>query len=308
MTWLVWRQHRAQAAFGAAALALFATFLVVTGLRMNGDFHTSGLAGCLASSSDCSALQSAFEAQFKGLRTLADQFTLLPLLVGLFWGAPLVARELERGTNELVWTQSVSRRRWITVKVAAVLAGTAVVAVAATILVNWWIGPLDASTGDRFTPNTFDIQGIVPIAYCLFAVALGIAAGAVTRRTLPAMAATLAGFLVLRLGVLALARPHYLPALQAASTHTNEPGGPGSMVLNTSVVDRAGQRFSSIGAMCPVESTQETCLTSHHPTFQVMYQPASRFWTFQMIEAAIFVAVAIALACLAVWWVRRRLA
>src|SRR5438477_10316640 len=262
MTWLVVRQHRAQAAFGAAAVATFAAFLLITGHSMSSDFHSSGLAGCLSSGSDCSTLQSAFEGQFRGLRTLADQFTLLPLLVGLFWGAPLVARELERGTTTFVWTQSVTRLRWIAAKIAAVIGLTVLCAVTSTLLVNWWLGPLDASTGDRFTPNTFDVQGIVPIAYAVFAVALGIAAGAITRRTLPAMAATLAAFVTLRLGVLAFARPHYLPFAHAASTRTSDPSGPGSLVTSTSIIDRAGQRFSSIGAMCPDASTQERCIMS----------------------------------------------
>jgi hypothetical protein len=307
MTWLVWRQHRAQALFAVAALSVFAVFLIATGEQMSAVFHGSGLASCLSSSADCSSLQSAFEAQFKSLRTLSDQFTLLPLVIGLFWGAPLVARELERGTNKLVWAQSVSRRRWITSEASAVVAMTVAVALTGTLLVNWWLGPLDASTGGRFTPNTFDVQGIVPVAYAVFAVALGIAAGAVTRRTLPAMASTLVGFVALRLGILVFGRPHYLSPAYAASTHTNEPGGPGSMVLSTTVVDRAGQRFSSIASMCPVASTQERCLTSHHPTFEVMYQPASRFWTFQVMESAIFIVLAVALCGLATWWVRRRL-
>ena len=39
-----------------------------------------------------------------------------PLLVGLFWGAPVLAREFERGTHRLAWTQSVPRRAWLVVK------------------------------------------------------------------------------------------------------------------------------------------------------------------------------------------------
>jgi hypothetical protein len=31
----------------------------------------------------------------------------------MFWGAPLVAGELESGTFRLAWTQDVSRVRWL---------------------------------------------------------------------------------------------------------------------------------------------------------------------------------------------------
>ncbi len=39
-----------------------------------------------------------------------------------------------------------------------------------------------------------------------------------------------------------------------------------------------------------------------------VYQPGSRFWVFQGIEAAIFVALALGLVGLSLWIVRRRLA
>ena len=43
---------------------------------------------------------------------------------------------------------------------------------------------------NQFTQGSFDIQGIVPIGYAVFAVALGIAAGALIGRSLPALAVT----------------------------------------------------------------------------------------------------------------------
>ena len=44
----------------------------------------------------------------------------VPALIGMFWGAPLIAHELETGTFRLAWTQSVSRRRWLLVKMGLV--------------------------------------------------------------------------------------------------------------------------------------------------------------------------------------------
>ena len=41
-----------------------------------------------------------------------------PAIVGIFWGAPLIARELETGTHRLVWNQTVTRTGWLATKLA----------------------------------------------------------------------------------------------------------------------------------------------------------------------------------------------
>ena len=125
----------------------------------------------------------------------------------MFWGAPLLARELESGTYRLAWTQTVTRRRWLSVRVA--LVGVAALAVAglASWLVSWWFAPLDAVNMNRFDPSVFTARGVVAIGYAGFAFALGVAAGALTRRTLPAMATTLLGFVAARIAVHALGPP-----------------------------------------------------------------------------------------------------
>ncbi|MFC6020439.1 hypothetical protein ACFP2T_30250 [Plantactinospora solaniradicis] len=79
--------------------------------------------------------------------------------------------------------------------------------------VGWWLGPLtQVGRGDRFDAFFFDMQGLVPVGYTLFAVALGVFAGTVWPKVLPAMAGTLVGFLGLRTALAMLARPRYLPA------------------------------------------------------------------------------------------------
>ena len=100
-----------------------------------------------------------------------------PVLVGLFVGAPLVAAEAEAGTTQFAWMQSVTRKRWLTVKIGWMLLAAAVWGGVISALVTWWEGPNNAQQLDVFDPGRFDIMGIVPVAYSLFAVALGIAAG-----------------------------------------------------------------------------------------------------------------------------------
>jgi hypothetical protein len=71
MTWLIWRQHRQQALFGAATLALVTLLLLLTGLHMHSVFQGSGLGRCLGSRHpDCGNLQTAFESRFSTLRQL----------------------------------------------------------------------------------------------------------------------------------------------------------------------------------------------------------------------------------------------
>jgi hypothetical protein len=97
MTWLIWRQHRQQALFGLVAGALISLLLVLTGLHMHSVFRGSGLGHCLATRShaDCGDLEGAFESRFSTLRQLVPFFMVLPALLGIFWGAPLIAREVE---------------------------------------------------------------------------------------------------------------------------------------------------------------------------------------------------------------------
>ena len=318
MTWLIWRQHRQQALFGMATLGLIALLLLLTGLHMHAVFHDSGLGRCLASSHpDCSNLQSAFEGRFSTLRQLVPFFMVLPALLGLFWGPPLIGRELEQGTHLFVWTQGVPRSRWLTSKLAALLALTLLLTVSYALLISWWLGPLNRSTGDRFQPGIFDQQGLVPVAYAVFALALGIAAGAVLKRTMPAMAATLVGFVGLRLLVASLVRRHfitpvtstYVPLPSADVTH------PGAWVFSQHTYDAAGRVVPEfdVPSTCPptthpTTASLDRCIRTHGFLNTDVFQPASRFWLFQGIEAALFGGLALALLVLAVWWVRRRLA
>jgi hypothetical protein len=49
-------------------------------------------------------------------------------------------------------------------------------------------------------------------------------------------------------------------------------------------------------------------LTRHRYTQWVSYQPGSRFWHFQAVEATGYILLAVALGLATIWWVRRRTA
>ena len=319
MTWLIWRQHRQQTFFGLATLALIGLLLALTGEHMHSVFRGSGLGHCLATRShaDCGALESAFESRFSTLRQLVPFFMVLPALLGIFWGAPLVAREVEQGTHLFVWTQGISRVRWLGSKLLALVGLTMLMTAAYAVLISWWLTPLDQSTGDRFQPGFFDQQGIVPVAYALFALALGIAAGAVLKKTMPAMAATLVGFVGLRLIVAGVLRRHFLSPV--TKKYVPLPGidtnHPGAWVFSQKTVDSTGHAVApfSVGTACPptkgsTPASLDHCVRAHDFLNTDVFQPASRFWLFQGIEAALFTVLALALLGLAVWWVRKRVA
>ena len=210
MTWLVWRQHRIQFLVGAALLAAFAVLIVITGVQVADQYHTAQAA--------CAAGHGCQHPGGLFLGSHAIGFLIIstlgaPALVGLFVGAPLVAAEAEAGTTQFAWMQSVTRKRWLTVKIGWMLLAAAVWGGVISALVTWWEGPNNAEQLNVFDPGRFDIMGTVPVAYSLFAVALGIAAGTLLRRTLPAIAVTLAGFIAVRALIALLLRPHYMSAV-----------------------------------------------------------------------------------------------
>ncbi len=86
----------------------------------------------------------------------------VPCLLGVFWGGPLVARELETGTSQFAWMQSVTRRHWLAVKAGWILLAAAAWGGAVAALVTWWSGPENALKQQNFDAGQFDIQGIVP--------------------------------------------------------------------------------------------------------------------------------------------------
>ena len=323
MFWLTWRQHRKETLFVIAALAVLAVLLIPSGRQMHSAFTGTGLADCLrgldrsvlvplnpdTGKTDCGPLLAQFNSRFGGRAPLGILFFFVPLLVGLFFGAPLVSREIEHGTHRLVWTQGVSRLRWTAVKFGLVIAGAVVFAAAYTVLLTWWMTPLNMVGGSRLSLLVFDQQGIVPIAYTLFAVALGALAGTFTRRVLPTMAVTVAGFLVVRLLIAWRARPQYLAPERRTYPYAVGESAPndllaGDWVLSQGFHDADGSLLQSGTVLCsgPADACTEFGAGAYNLE---LYQPAERFWTFQYIEAGLFTALAVALLALAVHRIRR---
>ncbi len=327
MIWLSWRQFRVQALVAAVFLAALAAVLLVTGLRLAHFYDSSGIGACTAAgAADCDRLELDFLDHYHSLRVIGSLLIGAPAIIGAFWGAPLIARELEGGTHRLVWTQSIARARWLAVKLAVVGAASVVVAAAFSALFTWWAGPLDRVAGARLTPAIFDQRGVVPVGYAAFAFALGVTAGLVMRRTLPAMATTLVGFTAARMAIQYGVRPYLLAPVHVTYPspiydQANSPLGTNAWIISSKVVDAAGQvvatgdpagfSTNTLAAACHgspnlPDSFFEQCADRLGLHNVATLQPASRYWAFQAWETTIFLALALALVAFCFWWTGRR--
>ena len=125
MTWVAWRQIRLSARVALAGGAVAAVLLGLTGPTLAHDYRADGLAPCAGgiestTTRTCGDLVQTFLGQFSILTVIGGILVILPAVVGMFWGAPLLAREYESGTHHLAWTQSVSRTRWLATKLVVV--------------------------------------------------------------------------------------------------------------------------------------------------------------------------------------------
>jgi hypothetical protein len=343
MIWLTWRQFRAQAITAATALAAFAILLAATGPHLASLYATSKITGCHGFA--CGTAANTFFSQLAGLDTVVYLLGIglilaAPAVIGIFWGAPLIARELETRTFNLAWTQGVTRTQWLAVKLA--LTGLAAMAVTEALSLSyaWWADPINKAIGlgsgapqlfsqGVFSSVSFASHGITPLGYAAFAFTLATAAGVLTRRVLPAMAFTLAIFAAAQLAMPLLIRPHLVPpshttagiyaADQVYGSLTADvvPGHPDAWILSSQALNSAGQPVTTIPAACananpPGEKggtsaiTPAQCMQSRGYHEAISYLPTSRYWPLQGIETGIFLALALALAWFSFWRLGRR--
>jgi hypothetical protein len=325
MTWLTWRQSRVPWVAAGIALAVLA---LVYGLTEAGLNHLYGLYG---------AHPAVFLAQVRTGSYPLLYFAggavmyLAPLIIGAFWGAPLVARELEAGTHRLAWNQSVSRTRWLFIKLAIGGGAAMVFAGLASLLLTWWAGPIDRAGGfplgtsqlSKFQPIVFGTRGIVPVGAAALAFTIGVCAGLLLRRVIPAMAITLGLFAALLVAMPLTVSPHLITAAQYTRPVTaklttmpitgngqiNDPvtDMPGAWILTDQIITKSGSVFVLPDVPACQTGTQAQCdawLGAQSLRQHVVYQPASRYWTYQILETSIWLAIAAALSALCLWRIR----
>ncbi|MFI7019033.1 ABC transporter permease subunit [Streptomyces sp. NPDC050164] len=339
MMWLNWRQFRVQALVGTGALAVFAAYSVYLGADIRDGYdvyraHCQGVA-------DCARARSQFLSAYKNtLLLIAAGLGLLPAVIGTFWGAPLIARELESGTHRLVWNQSITRPRWLLAKVLFVGLAAMFLTGASAALLTWAAHPFDEVVKSEFSTFEFGARNIAPIGYAALAFTFGTVVGLLLRRTLPAMAVTLVVFLAFQFFFPNVVRPSLMPAERATLPMTaqsiNEaqslgsisggsvingvkiPGAPDAWIAETSPLRTAngkaldGTRFNDCIDSPPRTGAGGTfgdaavCLAEYDLHIDVRYHPRSRYWAFQWLETAIYLTLSGILTTFGLWRIRRR--
>jgi hypothetical protein len=317
MIWVGWRQQRLEALIVAAMLAALAAVAIPVGIHAASVYSHDDLSVCARSANGlaCNLSVSSFLVRFTGLNLLFTWSTLVPALAALLFAAPFIL-DLDGGTYRLYWTQSITRRRWIVVKLGlAVLASVAVAGVLIG-LAMWSRAPIDALSG-RMGANAYDSEGIVPVAYALFVLGVGVALGALWRRTVPALLSAFVVYVVVRAFVDSWLRQRLLTPIT-----TTWPGsrlGPnlnGALVINQFASDKHGNPLA-VSQVCtqgsgPLFSHTHACRVQPstpgaHVFMTAIYQPASRFWELQGIEFGIVAGIGVVLILAAAWWTDRRI-
>lgn len=319
MTWLMWRQHRAEALALGVLVAVIGGVLLLLGHGMHALFP-QGLTQCLTPPplpQSCRYGLNQLQENYGYTTPLLILLNFVPAAIGGFLGAPMLARELESGTWQLAWTQSTPRMRWLAYKIVVLALLSVAFTAALSGAVGWFRQPLDLLGG--FDITGFDLTGLVPMAYGLFAFAVGATAGTLLRRSLPAVAAAFAAFVAVRIAVAGWMRPHFLApinhveAIIPGSGHIPDSfGTPRDMIIDSGYIDADGRHITGLAAAIEENKAgafgADPTIYLHDHGYQqwVLYQPAGRFWTFQFIETGIFVGLSAALLALVVWRVRRR--
>ncbi len=288
MLWLTWRQHRTQLLVTLGFLAVLGGVLLMSAQvamdASNGEISLY----CHGGGTPCREYDAGLEDLYQRIYPLIAMLPFVPLVAGVFWGAPLLAREYERNTHQLAWTQSIGRGHWLAVKFG-VLAGCATLAgLASGQMFGRWL-ELFPGKADTFAETSyFGAVGIAPAAWWLFAFTLGTAAGVLVRKTLPAIAITVAVFIAASIALLLL-RPHYAEPVRTIGP---DPAARGALVIEVGRVAPDGREMSSLDDVpgCPLGLGKSECaLAAGYQDFTV-YQPTSRFWRFQWTEAGILLA------------------
>lgn len=289
MIWLTFRQHRTQALVTFGLLAAFGVVLLVHGLGTVS--AAEGLSG--------GVLDELLGRRHYLIFTLIGWLPLLPLLIGMFWGAPVLAREYERGTLLLAWTQSVTRRRWVAAKLVVLGVLVTLAGLALGAMINAWIGTFDGSQyAMRFSrAGSFMTSGVAAGGWWLFAFMLGVAGGALFRRMLPAMAATIAVFLLVLFGMVWAREDYATPDRYVAPAESplDVPVGD-VLVIGSAWLDGTGTELAG-GAVptCVDVPTFEECLASAGYRMVTYVHQADQYWRFQWTEAGLLLAAALLL-------------
>jgi hypothetical protein len=320
MAWVAWRRYRGTLLGLAVLLGALAAYLVVDGSRVRTAYDKVAECRPPASSPECQFRWAEFANSFGDTGVIGAILVLLPGIVGAFVGASLLGRELETGVFRYSWTQGVGRMRWAVALIAPAAVGVALVMGGLGVLVSWRDQPmLDSGMRHRLDPSLFPTTGVAVAAWARAAFSGGVLAGLLWRRVIPAIATTFA----LWFGLAYLASELRLrwPAPLTTSDELvlgdldidqwwTKGGARVSSTEINSLLEDVGAQMNDGDLHVQVDrgATQVDpleYLRDHGYTLMQSYQPDSRYWTFQWMEAGVLVVVSVALLGVALWLLRR---
>lgn len=288
MTWVAWRQQRLLTFISLGLVAVIAIGMAALWLDVSSVLPA-----------DVNALDERYD---QWINYVPMSMLVLPLLMGMFAGAPVFARELEQGTHVFSLTQSIGRTRWWATKLLVTGLPVTIAMTLLGLLNAKALGPLSVLMTSRMQLPMFESQGVVLGAYTAVAFAIGATAGLLVRNTLAAMAITIAGYVVMLIVVPNAARPHYATPEFSSTGSVPEPG---VWQVERGYLDAQGNAVGFSPNDCGTESFQDCMIDQGIASQFTRFHPVDRFWSFQFIEAGIFVAVAVALLGVGAWAVRR---
>lgn len=334
VTWLL---HRS-ALIGLLALYIGCAIAIVLGEHGTHSNYASYVAnGCVANPIHfpCGTISNTFAKTTDPFSAAVIALSVLPVIVGIFIGAPLLSRELESGTFRFTWTQAVGRTRFVLTTLVMLAAFVTAAAVVLGLLLSTWAHPFEVvRVESRWQSGLFGTTWFMAATWTLFALALGAFLGVAVKRTVAAMAATTAGVGGLILASFVVVVRHLL-AIAPLTTTKNSPVGvglgalnqpafpgngdesPGSWLVRSWFTGPNGNSLGTVAANKVRDSLYAggdgiksvdpaSWLSRHHDTFWVSYQPESRFWIFQGLEGVILIGLAALLTVVTVRFVRRR--
>ncbi len=332
MIWLVLRRHRVLLSVVALVIIGLGSWMYLLGRDYESSLTSQA---CRYNTFRCPINSGAWSISNQA--TVLNLLVLfIPCLLGIIFGAPLVAGELERHTNRLAWTQGISRTKWLMLKCLTVLLIIVPVVVALTLVAQWWAGrtyeqlpglalrDLGGPDGlflgqvGRMQPQFFPTTGFAPVAYTVFAFALGAALGALFRRVSWAIVGTIALYTAVSVVMVLYVRPSLAPQVFVA--FSTSPQGNQQVLSNAyKVADEAwdlgfGYRYAPESQQPPHSPSADAaaqrcedpplpsnpaqsglangtgytaCLTAHHVQTGTYYQPNSHYWNLQWRESGI---------------------
>ncbi|MFE2147550.1 transporter [Streptomyces sp. NPDC059456] len=307
--WLAWRQQRLLILTGTLLVTVCALWAALRRADLIEAIGGYDLSQCKGWNGTCPPqAYAAMSESNTGIRILGTIGLALPAAIGMFWGAPLIGRELENGTIKVVLTQNTGARAWFAARFGLAALCAAAFSAAVAGLIAWWWAPISNMSDGVYWYDPYVLGGSGPsaVAGALFGLAAGTATGLLVRRTLPAMGATL-GVVLCTAAVLTFFRRDFVTPVDRIT-----PGMTPKQLIGSAW--SAGYRYlTPDGAQHPLENCLYSgdelrrCMDEHGFTGRVhKVYPSSDFWTFQAIDTTVYLLLALALVALTAGLLRRR--